>query len=86
MHFLLDKQNHEFGNQTTEMHLFATENQTYTGTWLFGVEPWKSLKGQENLPLKNLQVKNPRTKSPIFVMENIFCTKVRYSKNQRNGF
>ena len=39
------------------MHCFASENQTYTGTWLFGVESWKSLKGQENLLLKNLQVK-----------------------------
>ena len=39
------------------MHCFANENQTYTGTWPFGVESWKSLKGQENLLLKNLQVK-----------------------------
>ena len=39
------------------MHCFASENQTYTGTWLFGVESWKSLKGQENLLLKNLRVK-----------------------------
>ena len=29
---------------------------------------------------------NPRRKRPIFVMENIFCRKVRYSKHQRNGF
>ena len=59
MHFLPDMQNHEFGNQTIEMHFFARENQTYTGTWLFGVDSWKSLKGQENLLLKNLQVKTP---------------------------
>ena len=39
------------------MHCFASENQTYTGTWLFGIESWKSLKDQENLLLKNLQVK-----------------------------
>ena len=39
------------------MHCFASENQTYTGTWLFRVESWKSLKGQENLLLKDLQVK-----------------------------
>ena len=39
------------------MHCFASENQTYTGTWLFGVESWKSLKGHENLLLKILQVK-----------------------------
>ena len=51
-----------------------------------GVESSNSLKGQENLLLKNLQVKNPGRKRPIFVMENIFCWKVRYSKHQRNGF
>ena len=45
-------------NQTIEMHCFASENQTYTGTWLFGVQSWKCLKGQENLLLKNLQVKS----------------------------
>ena len=39
------------------MHCFASENQTYTGTWLFRVESWKSLKGQENLLLKDLEVK-----------------------------
>ena len=49
MHFSLDKKNHEFGNQTIEMHCFASENQIYTGTVTFGVEPFKSLKGQENL-------------------------------------
>ena len=54
MHFFLDKKNHEFGNQTIEMHCFASENQIYTGTVIFGVE---SLKGQENLLLKNLQLK-----------------------------
>ena len=54
MHFFLNKKNHEFGNQTIEMHCFANENQIYEGTVIFGVE---SLKGQENLPLKNLQLK-----------------------------
>jgi len=33
------------------------------------------LKGQENLLLKNLQVKNLHRKRPIFVMENIFSRK-----------
>ena len=66
------------------MHCFASENSTYTGTWLFGVESWKTLKGQENLLLKNLQVKNLFRKRPIFVMENVFCRKVWYSKHQRN--
>ena len=36
------------------MHCFASENQTYKGTVIFGVESLKSyLKGQENLLLKN---------------------------------
>ena len=35
------------------MHCFASENQTYTGTVIFGVESLKSLKGHENLLLKN---------------------------------
>ena len=29
MHFLPDMQNHEFGNQTIEMHCFARENMTF---------------------------------------------------------
>ena len=39
------------------MHCFTSENQTYTGTVILGVEPLKSLKGQENFLLKNLQQK-----------------------------
>ena len=39
------------------MHCFASENQIYTGTVIFGVESLKSLKDQENLLLKNLQLK-----------------------------
>ena len=39
------------------MHCSTCENQTYKGTWFFGVESWKSLKDQENLLLKNLQLK-----------------------------
>ena len=57
IHFSLDKKNHEFGNQTIEMHCFASENQIYTGTVIFGVESLKCLKDQENLLLKNLQLK-----------------------------
>ena len=53
------------------MHCFASENQTYTGTWLFGVESWKSLKGQENLLLKNLQVKT-RVENVWFLSWRIF--------------
>ena len=39
------------------MHCFASENQTYTGTVIFGVESLKSVKGQENLLLKNRALK-----------------------------
>ena len=39
------------------MHCFASENQTYTGTVIFGVESLKSVKGQENLLLKNPALK-----------------------------
>ena len=63
------------------MHCFASENQAYTGTVIFGVESLKSLKGQET----NCR-KIPLRQRPIFVMENIFCRKVRYSKHPRNGF
>ena len=63
------------------MHCFASENQAYTGTVIFGVESLKSLKGQETNCWKI-----PLRQRPIFVMENIFCRKVRYSKHPRNGF
>ena len=63
------------------MHCFASENQAYTGTVIFGVESLKYLKGQETNCWKM-----PLRQRPIFVMENIFCRKVRYSKHQRNGF
>ena len=53
------------------MHCFASENQTYTGKWLFGVESWKSLKGQENLLLKNLLVKT-RVENVRFLSWRIF--------------
>ena len=53
------------------MHCFASENQTYTGTWLFGFESWKSLKGQENLLLTNLQVKT-RVENVRFLLWRIF--------------
>ena len=39
------------------MYCFASENQIYKGTVIFGVESFKSLKGPENLLLKNLQLK-----------------------------
>ena len=85
MHFFLDKLNHEFGNQTIEIHCFASENQVYTGTVIFGVESLKSLKSQENLLLKKGHAAETRVENVrLFVMENIFCRKVRYSKHQRN--
>ena len=39
------------------MHCIATENQTYTGKVIFDVESLKSLRGQENLMLKNPALK-----------------------------
>ena len=53
--FLDIKLNHWKSNH--EMHCFASENQTYTGTVIFGVKSLKSVKGQENLLLKNPAVK-----------------------------
>ena len=49
------------------MHCFVSENQTYTGTVIFGVESFKSLKGQENLLLKN-----PAWKTSDFCQSMIF--------------
>ena len=82
MHFFLDKKNHEFGNQTIEMHCFANENQIYEGTVIFGVE---SLKSQENLLLKNLQPKTLVENVTFLSWKAFFCRKVWYSKHQRNG-
>ena len=53
------------------MYCFASENPTCTGTWRFGVGSWKSLKGQENLLLKNLQVKT-RVENVRFLSWRIF--------------
>ena len=44
-------------NLVWQAHCFASENQTYTGTVIFGIESLKSLKGQENLLLKNPALK-----------------------------
>ena len=62
------------------MHCFASENQTYTGTWLFGFI------GPRKPTTEKSTVKHPRRKRQIFVIENIFCKKVRYSKHKRDGF
>ena len=53
------------------MHCFTSENQTYTSTWPFGDESCKSLKGQENLLLKNLQVKT-RVENVRFLSWRVF--------------
>ena len=55
MHFFFDKKNHEFGNQTIEMHRFASENQIYTGTVTFK-------RSRKPTPEKS----NLRRKRPIF--------------------
>ena len=63
------------------MHCFASENQIYTGTVIFGVESLKSLKDQEKFTTEN-----PRRKRPIFVMENIFCRKVGIQSTDEMAF
>ena len=68
------------------MHCFASENQTYTGTVIFGVESVKVFKRSTKPTAEKSTTENPRRKRPIFVMEKIFCGNVRYSKQQRNGF
>ena len=52
-----------------ELHCFASENQTYTGTWLLALS--LVFKGQENLLLKNLQVKT-RVENVRFLSWRIF--------------
>ena len=51
------------------MHCFASENQTYTGLWLLALS--LVFKGQENLLLKNLQVKT-RVENVRFLSWRIF--------------
>ena len=58
MHFFQDiKQNQEFGYQTIEIHCFASTNQTYTGTMIFGDESLTPFTGQGNLMQKNPALK-----------------------------
>ena len=42
------------------MRCFASENQTYTGTVIFGVESLKSLKGQEKPTAEKSSLENVR--------------------------
>ena len=57
------------------------------GTVIFGVESFKSLKGQENLLLKNLQLKTSVENVRFLSWRTFFfCRKVRCLKHQRNGF
>ena len=51
------------------MHCFASENQTYTETWLLALS--LAFKGQQNLLLKNLQVKT-RVENVRFLSWRIF--------------
>ena len=52
------------------MHCFQVKLGSDTGTVIFGVEYFKSLKGQENLATaEKSTTENPRRKRPIFVMD-----------------
>ena len=61
------------------MQCFAGENQTYTGTEIFGVESLKSLKGQENLMLEN-----PALKTSDFFSWRAFFVGTEYDIQSTN--
>ena len=70
------------------MHCFQVKLGSDTGTVIFGVEYFKSLKGQENLTTaENLQLKT-RVENVRFLswITFFFFWKVRYSKHRRNDF
>ena len=54
------------------MHCFSSENQTCTGTVIFGVESFKVFKSSTKPTAEKSTTENPRTKRPVFVIENIF--------------
>ena len=54
------------------MHCFASENQTCTGTVIFGVESFKVFKSSAKPTAEKSTTENPRRKRPIFVMDNFF--------------
>ena len=56
-----------------------------TQTVIFGVESLESLKGQENLLLKNLLLKTC-VQNVQFLSRRTFFRKVWYSKHQQNDF
>ena len=64
------------------MHCFASENQIYTGTVIFG----KSLKGQENLLLKNLQLKTREEKVQFLSWRAFFVGKYSIQSTNEMAF
>ena len=56
------------------MHCFSSENQTCTGTVIFGVESFKVFKSSTKPTAEKSTTENPRTKRPIFVIENILLS------------
>ena len=52
-----------------------------TGTVIFGVESFEVFKRSKELIAEKYTTENPRRKRSIFVMENIFGRKERYSKH-----
>ena len=53
------------------MRRFASENQIYTGTVIFGAES-KVFKRSRKPTAETSTTENPRTKRPIFVTESTF--------------
>ena len=68
------------------MHCFASENQTWTGTVILGVESLKSLKFQQNLLLKNLQLKTRVENVRFLSWRTFFVGKYGIQNNNEMAF
>ena len=66
------------------MHCFASGNQIYTGTANFGVESLKSLRLQENLLLKTLQLKTRVENVRLFSWKTFFVGKYGIQSTNEN--
>ena len=68
------------------MQCFASENQTWTGTVILGVESLKSLKFQQNLLLKNLQLKTRVENVRFLSWRTFFVGKYSIQNNNEMAF